>query len=358
MAVDTATDEVIRVEELHVDFRVRHGKLGQKRTLRAVDGVDLSLSRGRTLGLVGESGCGKTTLVRSILGLQKPTSGRVMLGGQDIAKLRGSELRRLRPKMQVVFQDPYSSLNPRMTVEEIIGEPLRINNCYRSERVDELLDYVGMTPEIRQRRPAQFSGGQRQRIGIARALALRPDVLILDEPVSSLDVSIQAQVINLLTRLQAELGLTCLLIAHDLSVVRHMSHEVAVMYLGRIVERGTKAEVFETPRHPYTHSLMAAVPIPRPEGREERRRRQVAAELPDPTNPPSGCAFRARCPRAQDKCAAQAPPLVVEGAADHPSACWFDGPPEHSSRIDLIRTKAHQSLPISPPGDAADRRHN
>ncbi len=320
-------DEVLRVEDLHVEFTVRQGRVGRKRVLKAVSGVDLAIHRGRTLGLVGESGCGKTTLVRTICGLQKATSGHVYIDGQDLGRLSGIELRRIRPKVQVVFQDPYSSLNPRMTVAELIAEPLRINGCYRPERIDELLEFVGMTPAVKGRLPAAFSGGQRQRIGIARALALDPEILILDEPVSALDVSIQAQVITLLKRLQDELDLTCLLIAHDLSVVRYMSHDIAVMYLGRIVERGPRDEIFERPLHPYTHSLMAAVPIPRPEGREERRRVHPRGDVPDPTAPPSGCPFRTRCPRAQARCALETPPLVAQETPRHAVACWFPGPP-------------------------------
>jgi oligopeptide/dipeptide ABC transporter ATP-binding protein len=332
MAVTGNDDAILRVEDLAVTFRVRHGRAWGKKPLRAVNGVDLSLQRGRTLGLVGESGCGKTTLVRTILGLQRPTSGRVLLHGQDISAMSARELRRLRPKVQVVFQDPYSSLNPRMRVHDILAEPLRINHRYESKRIDELLEFVGMRPEAKKRFPSEFSGGQRQRIGIARALALDPEILILDEPVSALDVSIQAQVVTLLKRLQEELNLTCLLIAHDLSVVRHMSHEVAVMYLGKIVEQGTRKDIFETPRHPYTHSLMAAVPIPTPEGREQRRRGILPGDIPDPASPPSGCSFHTRCPRAQVSCAIEGPPLLPQEQTGHDAACWFAGPPGEPTR--------------------------
>ena len=245
-----ATDEVLRIEDLRVHFPLRGRGILKGSMLRAVDGVSLTVKRGETLGLVGESGCGKTTVVRSVLRLQKPTSGHIYLNGEDLARMSRRELRAHRPKMQVVFQDPFSSLDPRMNVHDIIAEPLRVNGRYKQERVHELLEQVGMTPEIEKRLPQAFSGGQRQRIGIARALALEPDLLILDEPVSALDVSIRAQVVNLLTRLQKELGLTYLFLAHDLSVVRYMSHRVAVMYLGKIVETGTRDDIYRSPQHP------------------------------------------------------------------------------------------------------------
>jgi oligopeptide transport system ATP-binding protein len=320
-----AADPVLQVDDLHVHFPVRDGLLGAKTTLRAVDGVSFAIPRGATLGLVGESGCGKTTLIRTILGLQRPEAGRILLGGQDLTALGSAELRAVRPKMQVVFQDPSSSLNPRMTIHDIVAEPLRINRCYRPDRVDELLSFVGMTSEISQRRPVEFSGGQRQRIGIARALALEPELLILDEPVSALDVSIQAQIINLLTRLQVKLGLTYLFVAHDLSVVRHMSHQVAVMYHGTIVEMGPKSQVLGTPAHPYTQSLISAVPVPQPEGRDERRARRAKAPAPDRSSTGTGCAFAARCPRVQDRCVQQRPPLGSVADIEHSAACWFPG---------------------------------
>jgi peptide/nickel transport system ATP-binding protein/oligopeptide transport system ATP-binding protein len=325
----TQIDEILRVEDLHVSFPIRRAGVGRRRMLHAVRGVNLSVRRGQTFALVGESGCGKTTLARTILGLQKPSRGRVLLNGEDLTSMSSRELRSRRPRMQVVFQDPYSSLDPRMTVNEIIAEPLRINDRYRPERIDELLEYVGMTPEVKKRLPSEFSGGQRQRIGIARALALEPHLLILDEPVSSLDVSIQAQVINLLRELQSRLGLTCLLIAHDLSVVRYMSHQIAAMYLGEIVEIGTARQIFETPQHPYTQSLIAAAPVPRPEGREQRRLAPVLGDMPDPTSPPSGCSFRTRCPRAKEKCAVDDPPLMPSEAPGHEASCWFAGPAEY-----------------------------
>ncbi len=311
--------DVLRVEDLQVHFPVRRGLLRPKAMVRAVDGVSLSVPCGRTLGLVGESGCGKTTLIRAILGLQRPTAGRVFLHGDELTRASASRARALRPKMQVVFQDPAGSLNPRMTIHDIVAEPLRINRRYSPERVDTLLDSVGMTPDVGNRRPGAFSGGQRQRIGIARALALEPELLILDEPVSALDVSIQAQIINLLVRLQAELNLTYLFVAHDLSVVRHMSHSIAVMYRGRIVESGSKEQVLGAPAHPYTQSLIAAVPIPRPEGRDTRR--QPMLENAGATSD-TGCAFRGRCPRAQQKCADFVPELT---GGDHRAACWYPG---------------------------------
>jgi oligopeptide/dipeptide ABC transporter ATP-binding protein len=317
---------LLEVDRLHVDFAARGGTLfGPRNTVRAVNDVSLGIERGRTLGLVGESGCGKTTLLRTILRLQPATSGRILLNGDDLTRMTPRELRRVRPKMQIVFQDPASSLNPGMTIHDIVAEPLRINRRYQPERVEQLLGYVGMTPEIQRRRPAEFSGGQRQRIGIARALALEPELLVLDEPVSALDVSIQAQVINLLVRLQGELNLTYLFIAHDLSVVGFMSHDVAVMYRGRIVEMGPRAQVLDTPAHPYTQALIAAAPVPRPEGREERRRLKKAVDTQDGGWVSTGCAFRPRCPRAQPRCAQDTPLLVSHGVADHRAACFYPG---------------------------------
>ena len=320
----TATDALLSIEDLHVTYSVPGPRL-RRRLLHAVDGVSLSIRRGETYGLVGESGCGKSTLVRALLGLQPVSGGQVVLDGVDLTTLRGRKLRAVRPRMQVVFQDPYSSLDADLTVHEIVAEPLRVTRRYRRERVEELLALVGLDPSAGSRKPAQFSGGQRQRIGIARALALEPDVLVLDEPVSALDMSVQAQVVNLLRQLQRRLGLTCLFIAHDLSVVRYVSDRVGVMYLGRIVETGACHDVFTNPQHPYTRSLLAAVPIAEPNGREQRRGRTLAGELPDPTDPPSGCAFRTRCPKARARCAAETPPLAPAGAADQQAACWFPG---------------------------------
>jgi len=317
--------DMLRVTDLHKHFRLGGGFGRRAEILRAVNGVSFEIKKGETLGLVGESGCGKSTLGRTILGLQEPTSGSVELDGQDLLAMDKAERRRQRRRMQVVFQDPYASLDPRMSVHDIIAEPLRINGCYDAARVKEMLDCVGLRPEMADQKPGQFSGGQRQRIAIARALALGPELIILDEPVSALDVSIQAQVINLLMRLQKEMGLTYLFVAHDLSVVRHISHRVAVMYLGKIVEMGTRDQVFDAPAHPYTQSLLSAVPVPDPKGRETKGRIVLKGDLPNPANPPSGCAFRTRCFKAQALCAEKVPELVDRTQPGHASACHFAG---------------------------------
>jgi peptide/nickel transport system ATP-binding protein len=312
---------VLQVRDLVTHYRTPGGRVE-----RAVDGVSLDLAAGETLGLVGESGCGKTSLARTVLRLVDATSGRVLFRGSDITTMRGRRLRPVRRTMSMVFQDPYSSLNPRMTVGQIVAQPLRNAGRFRAEggarRVAELLALVGLDPALADRLPGQFSGGQRQRIGIARALALSPEVLVLDEPVSSLDVTVQAQVVDLLGRLQRELGLAYLLIAHDLALVRDLSDRVAVMYLGRLVETGTREQIFGRPQHPYTRSLLAAVPVPDP-----RRRPTVPlmarGDVPDPADPPSGCRFRTRCRIATDECAAAEPDLVPRAGEDHPSACLF-----------------------------------
>ncbi|SCL68766.1 ABC transporter ATP-binding protein [Micromonospora chersina] len=323
-------ETILSVDNLVKHFPISRGVLFQKQigAVKAVDGVSFELRRGETLGVVGESGCGKSTLARLLMRLETPTSGRATLEGRDLFKASGSELRRLRRNMQMVMQDPYTSLNPRMTVGDIIGEPFEIHpdaapKGSKRQRVQELLDVVGLNPEHVNRYPHQFSGGQRQRIGIARALALRPEVIVCDEPVSALDVSIQAQVINLLEQLQDEFGLSYIFIAHDLSVVRHISDRVAVMYLGKIVEIGTEEEIYERATHPYTQALLSAVPVPDPDAREDRNIIRLTGDVPSPADPPSGCRFRTRCWKAQEVCATQEPHTVRRAADPHPSACHF-----------------------------------
>jgi oligopeptide/dipeptide ABC transporter ATP-binding protein len=325
--VTGAGEPILEVEHLSMYFPVKRGIL-QRRVgwVRAVDDISFTIERGETLGLVGESGCGKTTAGRTILQLYKPTGGSVWFEGRDLTKVRPGELRRLRRQMQMVFQDPYASLNARLTVGSIVAEPLEIHDIgtprERRRRVHELLHIVGLDAGMASRFPHEFSGGQRQRIGIARALALNPSLIVCDEPISALDVSIQAQVVNLLQELQEQYGLTYLFIAHDLSVVRHLSDRIAVMYLGKIVELAGRDTLYERPLHPYTMALLSAVPIPDPKTERKRRRMILTGDVPSPVDPPTGCRFHTRCPFAQEICRTEEPPLVeVEPA--HRVACHF-----------------------------------
>ncbi|MEO3975947.1 dipeptide ABC transporter ATP-binding protein [Streptomyces sp. CAU 1734] len=330
-------EAILEVRDLAKHYPLTRGILFKKQigAVRAVDGVDLDLLTGETLGIVGESGCGKSTLAKMIVHLERPTAGVIRYKGEDITKLSGRALKAVRRNIQMVFQDPYTSLNPRMTVGDIIGEPYEIHpevapKGDRRRRVQDLLDVVGLNPEYINRYPHQFSGGQRQRIGIARGLALRPEIIVADEPVSALDVSVQAQVINLLAGLQREFSLSLVFISHDLSIVRHISDRVGVMYLGRVVELGRDEEIYDHPTHPYTQALLSAVPVPDPEAREHRERILLQGDVPSPANIPSGCRFRTRCWKAQERCALEVPLLAVpaefrlgEGLAKHPSACHF-----------------------------------
>ncbi|MFO8015309.1 MAG: dipeptide ABC transporter ATP-binding protein [Phycisphaerae bacterium] len=324
---ETDRGAMLQVRDLKTHFPVRRGLFGRTvGYVRAVDGVSFTLETGKTLGLVGESGCGKTTTGRTILRLIPATAGEVVFEGRDVFALPPGEMRRLREDMQIIFQDPYGSLNPRMTVGGIVGEPLRVHNRARgrdlADRVADLLRRVGLSPDCRNRYPHEFSGGQRQRIGVARALALEPKFIICDEPVSALDVSIQAQILNLLERLQEELGLAYLFIAHDLAVVSHISDDVAVMYLGRLVEKAPSEVLYENPLHPYTKCLMSAIPRSHPD--EPRERIAPQGEVPSVTNPPSGCPFHPRCPWAMERCPAQVPALrPMPDQPDHWVACYL-----------------------------------
>jgi oligopeptide transport system ATP-binding protein len=340
-------DDLLSVEHLKMHFPITQGIIVQKQVgaVRAVDDVSFTVKRGETLGLVGESGCGKSTTGRAILQLYKPTAGAVNFLGRDLTKLSGGDMRRMRREMQMIFQDPYASLNPRMTVGSIVGEPLEIHNLAkgreRQERIQELLRIVGLNPYFANRYPHEFSGGQRQRIGIARALAVQPSFIVCDEPISALDVSIQAQVINLLEDLQSQFNLTYLFIAHDLSVVRHISDRVAVMYVGKIVELTTRDELYERPLHPYTKALLSAVPIPDPAIERKRQRMILTGDVPSPVNPPPGCRFNPRCPYAQDLCREKEPELL-EVEPNHFAACHFWD--EIEARGDVVPVPTAPSL--------------
>lgn len=325
------TEEIlIKVENLKMHFPINAGLFRrQVGSVKAVDGVNFEIKRGETLGLVGESGCGKSTTGRALIKLYTPTAGKITFGDVDLASLKREEMRKLRNEIQMIFQDAYSSLNPRMTIAQIVREPMEIfrtaNKKEANDRVDYLLEVVGLDKRFKNRYPHEFSGGQRQRIGIARALALNPKLIILDEPISALDVSVQAQVINLLEDLQEQFGLTYLFIAHDLSVVRHISDRVAVMYLGRIVELTDKVSLYEKPLHPYTQGLLSAVPIPDPVVEEKRKRIILEGDVPSPANPPSGCNFRTRCPLATSLCAEEQPQWR-EALPGHFVACHATNP--------------------------------
>jgi len=321
-------DHILEVNGLKKHFPISAGIVFQRQVgaVRAVDGISFNVIRGETLGLVGESGCGKSTTGRTILQLYRPTEGSVKFEGQELSTMTGNQLRQIRKQMQIIFQDPFASLNPRMTVGSIVSEPLQIHNMYpnkkeRQQYVEQLMERVGLNPYFINRYPHEFSGGQRQRIGIARALALQPSFIVADEPISALDVSIQAQVVNLMEELQEEMGLTYLFIAHDLSMVRHICDRVAVMYLGKVVELGPVDDVYDNPQHPYTQALLSAVPVPDPMVEESRQRIIITGDLPSPANPPTGCNFNTRCPVAFDLCYGEPDPPLIEVRPNHYAAC-------------------------------------
>ncbi|MFF3211984.1 ABC transporter ATP-binding protein [Streptomyces sp. NPDC002886] len=351
-------ESILVVEDLVKHYPLTQGILFKKQVgaVKAVDGVSFDLRAGETLGIVGESGCGKSTVAKMLVNLERPTAGSITYKGEDLAKLSAKGLKAARRNIQMVFQDPYTSLNPRMTVGDIIGEPYEIHpevapKGDRRRKVQELLDVVGLNPEYINRYPHQFSGGQRQRIGIARGLALQPEIIVADEPVSALDVSVQAQVVNLLERLQDEFDLSYVFIAHDLSIVRHISDRVGVMYLGRIVEIGTDTQIYDHPTHPYTQALLSAVPVPDPSARAGRERIILSGDVPSPANPPSGCRFRTRCWKAEARCASEVPLLEIPaflpgGPTAHPSACHFA-----SERVVPPPSGPSSAPPSDPPSD-------
>jgi peptide/nickel transport system ATP-binding protein len=344
------TEPLLQVRDVKTHFPVRGGLLGRVRgTVKAVDGVSFDVRRGETLGLVGESGCGKSTLGRTLLRLIDPTAGSIRFEGQELTGLSQRELRPLRRRMQLIFQDPYASLNPRMTVRDIIGEPFAIHGLARGReregQVLALLELMGLPREAMERYPHEFSGGQRQRIGIARSIAMRPDLVIADEPISALDVSIQAQIVNLLVELQRELKLTYVFIAHDLKIVEYISTRVAVMYLGKIVELADAADLYRRPRHPYTQALLSAVPVPDPD--HKKTRIILQGDVPSPIAPPPGCAFHPRCPHAFERCRRETPPLYDLGNG-HTAACFL-AEPDAQGRTAATATGGAQGVLAQPP---------